>query len=285
MNDSVYQFVDRVKREIDHGHPEIACFPEVATQLIRELDSEQVAVHDIAKVVSSEPALALRVIGMANSAAYRSGGRAMTDVRMAITRVGLRALRAVILAFAVMKIRESPPLRLVQHRIGDVWQQSTLTAALCHLIALELRVEGIRHDHEAAMLAGLMQGVGKIFVFAEAAFRGELEDDPSALDDIVRAWHAPAAAKLLAQWGLGKPVIDAVVGHESADQAIREKSNLTDLLHAAALFAEMRESPQELARHVAASRACQRLELWRLNPEHLLAQLANESDSLESVLR
>lgn len=285
MSDVAYRFVDQLKREIDRGQLEIACFPEVATQLIQELDSDHVAVHDIARVVAGEPALAVRVIGMANSAAYRSGGRSMTDVRMAITRIGLRALRGVILAFAVIKLREARPLRAVQYRIGDVWQRSTLIAALAHLLAVELRNDEVRYDHEAAMLSGLMQGVGKIYILAEAALHSELIEDVGLLDDIVRAWHAPAASKILTQWGLGAAVVQAVEKHDEADTASRDEANLTDLLRAASLFAELRDTPQELPRHLVASRACQRLDLRRLKPEYVFSQLASQSDSLESVLR
>ena len=72
MTQRGYEFVDRIKRQVDQGGLEIACFPEVANELIRHLDSEFVSVNDIAGIVTHEAALAIRVIGMANSAAYRS---------------------------------------------------------------------------------------------------------------------------------------------------------------------------------------------------------------------
>lgn len=147
-----YEFVDRIKRQVDQGGLEIACFPEVANELIRHLDSEFVSVNDIARIVTNEAALAVRVIGMANSAAYRSGGRAITDVRSAITRIGLRALRGVIFAFAVMQIRAAQQLRPVQYRIGDVWQRSTVVATFSHLLASELRAEHRQLDPELAKI-------------------------------------------------------------------------------------------------------------------------------------
>ena len=105
MTQRGYEVVDRIKRQVDQGGLEIACFPEVASELIRALDSEFVSVNDIAHIVSHEAALAVRVIGMANSAAYRSGGRTITDVRSGITRIGLRALPGVIFVFALMQSR------------------------------------------------------------------------------------------------------------------------------------------------------------------------------------
>ena len=284
MTQRGYEFVDRIKRQVDQGGLEIACFPEVANELIRHLDSEFVSVNDIARIVTHEAALAVRVIGMANSAAYRSGGRTITDVRSAITRIGLRALRGVIFAFAVMQIRAAQQLRPVQYRIGDVWQSSTIVATFSHLLATELRAEHRQLDPEFAMLGGLMHGVGKIYLLAESAIYPELADDGSLLDDIVRAWHAAAAAKLLAQWGLGAQVAEAVSGHEAADEALRSHATLADLLHAAVIFAQLRGEPAELALQLAASRACQRLGLFRLDLAYVLQQIAGDGGSLDRVL-
>lgn len=284
MTQRGYEFVDRIKRQVDQGGLEIACFPEVASELIRALDSEFVSVNDIAHIVSHEAALAVRVIGMANSAAYRSGGRTITDVRSAITRIGLRALRGVIFAFAVMQIRAAQQLRPVQYRIGDVWQRSTVVATFCHLLASELRAEHRQLDPELAMLSGLMHGVGKIYILAESALYPELAEDGLLLDDIVRSWHAPAAGKLLEQWGLGAYVTEAVSGHEDADAALRSQPTLADLLHAAMLFSELRDDPNDLGRQLAASRACQRLGLFRLDIAYVLQQIAGDVGSLDRVL-
>jgi hypothetical protein len=134
------------------------------------------------------------------------------------------------------------------------------------------------------MLGGLMHGVGKIYILAESALYPELADDGALLDDIVRAWHAPAAGKLLEQWGLGVQVAEAVSGHDEADEALRSEPTLADLLHASMLFAELRNAPAELSRHLGASRACQRLGLFRLEPEHVLEQIAGDAGSLDRVL-
>lgn len=284
MTQRAYEFIDRIKRQVDQGGLEIACFPEVANDLIRHLDSDFVSVNDIAKIVSDEAALAVRVIGMANSAAYRSGGRTITDVRSAVTRIGLRALRGVIFAFAVMQIRAAQQLRPVQYRIGDVWQRSTTVAMFSHLLASELRGEHRQLDPELAMLGGLMHGVGKIYILAESALYPELADNGALLDDIVRAWHAPAAGKLLEQWGLGAHVAEAVMAHDEADESTRSQPTLADLLHAAMIFTELQDTPTELERHLSASRACQRLGLSRLDPKYILQQVAGDAGSLDRVL-
>ena len=129
-------FVNRLVRDMAQGGLEIACFPDVAAKLVRSLDSDFVTVPSIARMIESEPGLCVRVIGMANSAAFQGGGRAITDARSAVVRIGLRSLRAVILAFAVASLRDRRELKLVQSRIGEVWQGSVSLATLSHVLAM-----------------------------------------------------------------------------------------------------------------------------------------------------
>ena len=205
-------FVNRFVRDMGQGGLEIACFPDVATKLVRSLDSDFVTMPAIARMIESEPGLCVRVIGMANSAAFQGGGRAITDARSAVVRIGLRSLRAVILAFAVASLRDRRELKLVQSRIGEVWQGSVSLATLSHVLAM--RVRGV--DSEGALLGGLMQGVGRIYLLTEAAFDADFREDVEGLDDIVAQWHVGALGKILEQWGFGTNIIEAVVEFHGA---------------------------------------------------------------------
>jgi HD-like signal output (HDOD) protein len=181
-------FVNRLARHIAQGGLEIACFPDVATTLLRSIESERVTVPTVAPMIESEPSLSVRVVGLANSAAYLRAGRAVTDVRSAVVRIGLRSLRAAILAFAVTTLRDRPELKLVQSRIGAVWQGSVSLATLSQLLAM--RVRGM--DSEAALLGGLMQGVGQICLLSEAAFDVDFRENVDGLDNIVAQWNRKA---------------------------------------------------------------------------------------------
>ena len=268
-------FVTRFVRDMGQGGLEIACFPDVATKLVRSLDSDFMTMPAIARMIESEPGLCVRVIGMANSAAFQGGGRAITDARSAVVRIGLRSLRAVILAFAVASLRDRRELKLVQSRIGEVWQGSVSLATLSHILAM--RVRGV--DSEGALLGGLMQGVGRIYLLTEAAFDADFREDIEGLDDIVTQWHVGALGKILAQWGFGTNIIEAVVEFHGAGS----RSGLADILKTARLFLDHQATPDELKTLLQDFEPAVRLGLTHLDPKEVF-EAVNRDASVGSAL-
>jgi HD-like signal output (HDOD) protein len=262
-------FVTRFVRDMGQGGLEIACFPDVATKLVRSLDSDFVTMPAIARMIESEPGLCVRVIGMANSAAFQGGGRAITDARSAVVRIGLRSLRAVILAFAVANLRDRRELKLVQSRIGEVWQGSVSLATLSHVLAM--RVRGV--DSEGALLGGLMQGVGRIYLLTEAAFDADFREDVEGLDDIVAQWHVGALGKILEQWGFGTNIIEAVVEFHGAGS----RSGLADILKTARLFLDHQATPDELKTLLQDFEPAVRLGLTHLDPKEVLETVRKDA--------
>ncbi|MFZ9478817.1 MAG: HDOD domain-containing protein [Steroidobacteraceae bacterium] len=262
-------FVNKLVRDMSQGGLEIACFPEVATKLVRSLDSDFVTVPSIARMIESEPALSVRVIGMANSAAFQGGGRAITDARSAVVRIGLRSLRAVILAFAVSSLRDRRELKLVQGRVGEVWQRSVTLATFSHVLAM--RVRGV--DSEGALLGALMQGVGRIFLFTEAAFDKEFRDDIEGLDDIVEQWHVGALGKILEQWGFGHTIIEAAIEFHGDGS----RSSLADVLKTAELFLDHQQNPDELKLRLNDFQPAVRLGLTHLEPKEVLETVKRDA--------
>ena len=262
-------FVNRFVRDMGQGGLEIACFPDVATKLVRSLDSDFVTMPAIARMIESEPGLCVRFIGMANSAAFQGGGRAITDARSAVVRIGLRSLRAVILAFAVASLRDRRELKLVQSRIGEVWQGSVSLATLSHVLAM--RVRGV--DSEGALLGGLMQGVGRIYLLTEAAFDADFREDVEGLDDIVAQWHVGALGKILEQWGFGTNIIEAVVEFHGAGS----RSGLADILKTARLFLDHQATPDELKTLLQDFEPAVRLGLTHLDPKEVLETVQKDA--------
>jgi len=262
-------FVNRLVRDMAQGGLEIACFPDVATKLVRSLDSDFVTVPAIARMIESEPGLCVRVIGMANSAAFQGGGRAITDARSAVVRIGLRSLRAVILAFAVASLRDRRELKLVQSRIGEVWQGSVSLATLSHVLAM--RVRGV--DTEGALLGGLMQGVGRIYLLTEAAFDADFRDDVEGLDDIVEQWHVGALGKILEQWGFGSNIIEAVVEFHGNGS----RSGLADVLKTGRLFLDHQNAPDDLKTRLQEFDPAVRIGLTHLDPKEVLETVSKDA--------
>ena len=78
--------------------------PHLYFALTRALEEDEGTANDIAKLVAGDPAIAAKVLQLCNSA-YFSNGRAITDLRAAVTRLGLGTLRDLVLASEVFSMK------------------------------------------------------------------------------------------------------------------------------------------------------------------------------------
>ena len=82
-----FDFIRSLAGELSGGHVDLPSFPEIALQVRRILSDPNTRVEQIVRVVGSEPALAARLLRIANSAAINRSGKSVTDLRTAIARI------------------------------------------------------------------------------------------------------------------------------------------------------------------------------------------------------
>jgi len=93
-------------------------------------------VEQIVRVVGSEPALAARLLRIANSsAAINRSGRDVTDLRTAIARIGHNMVRSASMSFSMSQIRKGNKLATLAPYLNDLWERSTYVAAYAYVLA------------------------------------------------------------------------------------------------------------------------------------------------------
>lgn len=182
---------------------------EMALKVQRLLDDPDCSIEQLARLVQGDPLLATRVVAMANSVFYNRSGRAITDVRSAVSRIGLNTLR--VLAAAVVVRQMETMARTPAHRELAVrlWEHTAHVAALAQVIAR--RVTHV--DPDTAFFAGIIHEVGGFYLISCAAdYPGLLEGDHGSL----LAWDAGGAAEvgraILKQLGTPPVVQQAIDG-------------------------------------------------------------------------
>src|SRR5215469_18149588 len=118
---------------------------------------------------------------MANSAALNPRGVPVADLRAAITRVGLNTVRTATVSFAMNQLRNAPDLSGVERQVEDLWQRGVRVASLSQAIAKRLT----QLNADAAMLAGLLQGIGRLYILARASKHPALFADGQAYSHVV----------------------------------------------------------------------------------------------------
>lgn len=127
--------------------------PAVGAQIVELAQDPHIEIRRVAHSVSTDPALAAKVMRIANSALYAQR-RKSTNLRQAIIVLGLNATLTLALSFSLVHtLKQSPPKGLDFKRF---WRRSIMAATWGKLLATECR----RRDAEEVFLAGLLQDIG-----------------------------------------------------------------------------------------------------------------------------
>lgn len=159
---------------------------EIGLRVQKLLDAPDCSIDQLAKLISAEPVLLSRVIGIANSVAYNPSGQAMNDVRSAISRLGFNTLRILVMAVIVRQMQglsQSPEHRAIAARL---WEHTAHVAALARVIARRVT----HQDPDAAFFAGIMHEIGGFYLISKA------DRYPNLLNNGFEVWRDEGEARI-----------------------------------------------------------------------------------------
>ena len=131
-------------------------FSAVATKALDLLKDDNATNQQIQDVIRKDPALTERVLGIANSPFY-SRVEAVS-ISSAVTRLGIRQLRKVILTAATGQLFDSDDAY-----VKELWRHGLMTAMTANILA-----ESLHPDlAESAYVAGLLHDVGKLVIYSQ----------------------------------------------------------------------------------------------------------------------
>jgi HD-like signal output (HDOD) protein len=226
-----FDFIRSLAGELSGGHVDLPSFPEIALQVRRILSDPDTRVDQIVRVVGSEPALAARLLRIANSAAINRSGRNITDLRTAIARIGHNMVRSASISFSMNQIRKSNKLAKLAPHLNDLWKNSTYVAAYAYVLARTCS----RVNPDEAMLTGMMHGIGKLYILTRAADHPELFATESVLNDIINDWYPSIGKAILENWKFSEAMARAV-GQEDFGRTELDHPDLTDVVGIAILM-------------------------------------------------
>jgi HD-like signal output (HDOD) protein len=277
---AAFEFVRQLADELSSGQVELPSFPEVAMRVQRVLADEGVAVERVVRVIGAEPALATRVLRMANSAALNPGGRPVADLRAAVARLGFDMLRSAAITFAMTQLRRAEAHKGIEQPLNELWQRSVLVATTSFVVARRAR----EISADTALLAGLLHNVGRLYIMTRAARHPRLFEDTARYSEVVRDWHAQVAKALLESWGVAEELVEAIYAVESGEFVPRGAASVADVLSVAQDFASFREQPELLASRIAESRCAVRLGVEPGQVARLLEESRTELLALHEAL-
>ncbi len=205
---------------VQHGELRFPVVPETAMRAQQMMRDPEVSIEELTAAVSLDPALATKVVGVANSAYFR-GADSIRSVSDAIMRLGTREATNIAIALAMRSSLFKVPG--FENDARSIWHHSLLVARLN-----EAFLEDRPPFHDMAFLMGLVLDVGRIVVLtfgAQLAHRNRAgkQFPAQGVKAAADSLHPMLGALILQSWNFDDNFIHTIRHHHDAE--VDEKSD------------------------------------------------------------
>lgn len=227
-----FQMLEDIAQELRTDVVFPTCF-DVAIKLREMLSDENVALDRLSALISLDPLIPVRLLRLANSAAYNPAGQTVRDVKSAVVRLGLKVVRATALATAMKQLLRSRDMAEFKDLADTLWQHSILSASAAYVIARRLT----RLNADEAMLAGLIHDLGAFYMLYRATHYPELRSRPDTVRYLVAQWHESIGVTLVEALGVPADIVEAIRDHDQPRDIPDQPRDLGDVVHIANVIA------------------------------------------------
>ena len=277
---ATFAFVQTLAQELSHQEFDIPPFPDVAIRIRDAMSNPNVTTADIAKIIVADPVLTTRLLRMANSALLRRGPIEITDISVAIGRLGFDLVRNTVVSLAMDTAFEAKNTSIHGY-VRTIRQHSTHVSALAWILATRLtKIE----KPEEVMLAGLLHDIGKFYILNRASDFPELFSEPEQLEELLETWHTGVGKAIIESWGFPPHIAEAVDEHEVLSRKQPGSPDITDIVLVANLFVNLHDNPPDELPDLTEIPACVKMELDHTRMQGILAEADEEIRSLEQAL-
>ena len=135
--------------------------------------------------------------------------------------------------------------------LNELWERSVKVAAMSFVVARSWS----KVNPDSALLAGLMHGMGRVYILTRAIKHPALFADTTAYQQIVRDWHPSIAKAVLESWEISPQIIEAIENYTDLDRRSPGDPDLTDVLTVADLLVSFHADPVAMEIHLKEVRA------------------------------
>ncbi len=262
-------------REID-----LPPFPDAYARILAALDDPETSLSELAKVVAGAPELCVRILLMANSALMNRSGVEVTDLEVAVSRLGAKAVRNAAVSLATRELfdtaEDSPWFR----QLRELHNNAVTTAVVAYALAPRA---GLARQRDNAMLTGLLHNTGSLYILSRAEEFPEL-----ANQEAMENWGPGVGRAIIENWGFPEEIATAVEHQNMKEGSPPGPPDLRDLLIVSKQLARLeleKEPDLEALARWDRTPPFQKLEISHLNAQEVLEGLSEELESFLGAFR
>jgi putative nucleotidyltransferase with HDIG domain len=237
---------DRTLRRIfGRNIDELPTLPHVVSQVLEKTRNENSRLDEIVDLISTDQALVSTYLKLVNSAFY-GFNRRITTLKQAITLLGFRSVRNVVVNAGVVGIFRRRTFNA--HYRRRLWNHSVACAVAARLLAER---EGYA-AREEAFTAGLLHDIGKVVIdqyapkdSAAIMERVEAGTEPRAAEcEVLGLDHTRVGAWIAERWHLPRALC-AVIEHHHDPERADGSAELVRIVGAANAICRIRPSGED----------------------------------------
>jgi HD-like signal output (HDOD) protein len=222
-----FEFVKTLGQELTHQSFDLPPFPENMMRVREALNDPDISLDSVAQVIQSDPLLTVRLLRMANSAMLRRSPVEIIDLKMAISRLGMKMVRNTAISTAMDETFKVPKESPVYEIIEATGTHCSNVGALSYLLTKRYQPQ---LGTDEAMLAGLVHDIGKFYILTRIGNYPDLYADKSEMHGIVRDWHPSVGRMIIETWGFPDAIAEAADEHALLDREHSGDADITDIV-------------------------------------------------------
>lgn len=184
--------------------------PEIAVRVRQAADDPDINLHAMSEVIALDPALAARMIKIANSA-FIGRSIKVSTLNQAVTRIGLSQVKNIATAMALEQLFISHTAE-VAATMAELWcdtVQVTCVAMSC----LKMYLPKHKHDSlnlDTLTLAALVHRIGVLPILVEAEKYPEVFAEPAFLQKATEELACRIGVAIMRRWDFAETFIEVV---------------------------------------------------------------------------
>ncbi|MBL8430523.1 MAG: HDOD domain-containing protein [Dechloromonas sp.] len=223
-----FQMLADIAKELS-GEVVFPTYFDAVLSLRKILNDPDRSMADIAHAVAVEPLISAKLLQLANSAAFNTGGKQLVDLKSAITRLGLNSVRTTALSIVMTQLMRAKGMAEFSELTHSLWEHSINAAAAASVVARRCS----RQNADEAMLAGLIHDLGAFYMLYRATQYDELRHRPDTVKYLIIQWHESIGVSLLNALGLPEEIVEATNDHDHMRPTPTSLRNLSDVVYVA----------------------------------------------------
>lgn len=234
------RFLQELAEDLNSKNIELPSFPDVVISIRTALEDPACSSERLAEVVRTDAVLVARLLMSANSAFHNRAGIEITDLNLAISRLGFEVVRNTAITLAVEQLFSSSQHKELNAAVKVIWSNSLSLASMSFVIA---RNSG-RINPDNAFLCGLLHEIGKLYILTKAQDFPALMGDAESLETVMQQWYTSVGRSIIEAWGFSTEIADSLEIEEHLASDAAAAPSLVDVVFLAGEFLADSENPE-----------------------------------------